>query len=97
MNRREVVPQRVDWERAFRWLAAIELGSVSVVEIPESDEFLHQRTKTLVILFNLLPRSEADLIPQVIAAGVQLSERLGYHSAKEELIKKPRARDSDAP
>lgn len=68
MNRREVVPQRVDWERAFRWLAAIELGSVSVVEIPESDEFLHQRTKTLVILFNLLPRSEADLIPQVIAA-----------------------------
>ena len=38
-----------------------------------------------------------EWIPQVIAAGVQLSERLGYHPAKEELIKKPRVRGSDSP
>jgi hypothetical protein len=68
MHPAENVPFRSDWERAFRWLAAIELGSANAVEVPDSDEFLCLRTKTLVILFNILPRTEMDRLPQLIVA-----------------------------
>lgn len=68
MKEEEVTPARADWEKAFCWLAANELGTVADHLIPDQDDFLRQRTKTLAILFNLIPRTEVERLPEIIAA-----------------------------
>lgn len=74
MKEEDIVPKRADWEMAFRWLAANELGTATVDPIPEQDQFLRQRIKTLAILFNLLPRTEVDRLPEIV---IRWIERFG--------------------
>lgn len=75
MRQEDDLPARAAWEQAFRWLAANELGAVTGDAVPRQDRFLRHRTKTLAILFNLVPRSEAERLPEIIAAWV---DRFGH-------------------
>ncbi len=68
MKEEEAASARGDWEQAFHWLAASELGAVTGHAIPEQDDFLRQRTKTLAILLNIIPRTEVERLPENIAA-----------------------------
>lgn len=66
MDAEQVTGEIADWQMAFRWLAAHELAVG--LYVPVQEQFLRQRTKTLAILFNLLPRAEAFRFPEVITA-----------------------------
>jgi hypothetical protein len=68
MTQKERVPAQAVWERAFHWLAANELGIDSDLVIPDDEHCLRQRTKTLAILFDLLPRMDVERLPELIAA-----------------------------
>lgn len=68
MDAEQVTGEIADWQMAFRWLAAHELGTAVGLYVPVQEQFLRQRTKTLDILFNLLPRAEAFRFPEVVSA-----------------------------
>jgi hypothetical protein len=65
-----VIPEKSAWQQAFRWLSAIELADAASWPGSDQDDVLRERTKTLAILFNILPRSEAQRLSSVISIWV---------------------------